>query len=113
MFTIYEDKVYKVNGKTMVGVDITPTSLKMVKGTEIDTPNLNKILTLKEVKIKYHVVNGDCYIFPKPTKKKVDKDKDKDKDKPTTKTKKSTTKKKVDKDDGATTKTKKSTGKSD
>lgn len=107
MFTIYEGKVYKVNGKTMVGVDITPTSLKMVKGTEIDTPNLNKILTLKEVKIKYHVVNGDSYIFPKPTKKKVDKDK------PTTKTKKSTTKKKVDKDDGATTKTKKSTGKSD
>lgn len=109
MFTIYEGKVYKVNGKTMVGVDITPTSLKMVKGTEIDTPNLNKILTLKEVKIKYHVVNGGSYIFPKPTKKKVDKDKDK----PTTKTKKSTTKKKVDKDDGATTKTKKSTGKSD
>ena len=108
MFTIYEGKVYKVNGKTMVGVDITPTSLKMVKGTEIDTPNLNKILTLKEVKIKYHVVNGASYIFPKPTKKKVDKDK------PTTKTKKSTTKKKVDKDgdEPTTTKTKKSTGKS-
>lgn len=104
MFTIYEGKVYKVNGKTMVGVDITPTSLKMVKGTEIDTPNLNKILTLKEVKIKYHVVNGASYIFPKPTKKKVDKDKDKP-----------TTKKKVDKDgdEPTTTKTKKSTGKSD
>lgn len=104
MFTIYEGKVYKVNGKTMVGVDITPTSLKMVKETEIETPNLNKILTLKEVKIKYHVVNGASYIFPKPTKKKVDKDKDKP-----------TTKKKVDKDgdEPTTTKTKKSTGKSD
>lgn len=87
MFTIYEDKIYKVNGKTMVGVDITPTSLKMVKGTEIDTPNLNKILTLKEVKIKYHVVNGSSYKFPIP-KKKVDKDE------PTTKTKKSTRKSK-------------------
>ncbi len=88
MFTIYDNKVYKVNGKTMVGVDITPTSLKMVKGTEIETPILNRILTLREVKIKYHVVNGGSYIFPKPTKKKVDKDE------PTTKTKKSTRKSK-------------------
>ncbi|HZK01181.1 MAG TPA: hypothetical protein VFC79_14275 [Tissierellaceae bacterium] len=112
MFTIYDGKLYKVNGKTMVGVDITPTSLKMVKGTEIETPSLNKALTLKEVKIKYQVVSGKSYIFPKPkstTKKKVDKD-----DGVTTKTKKSTTKKKVDKDgDKPTTKkAKKSTRKS-
>lgn len=92
MFTIYEGKVYKVNGETMVGVDITPTSLKMVKGTEIETPSLNNILTLKEIKIKYQIVSGKSYTFPKPEV---------------------TTKKKVDKDDGVTTKTKKSTGKSD
>ena len=87
MFTIYDGKVYKVNGKTMVGVDITPTSLKMVKGTEIETPSLNNVLTLKEVKIKYQVVSGNSYKFPIP-KKKVDKDE------PTTKTKKSTGKSK-------------------
>ena len=90
MFTIYEDKVYKVNGKTMVGVDITPTSLKMVKGTEIETPSLNNVLTLKEVKIKYQVVSGKSYKFPIP-KKKVDKDGDKP---TTTKTKRSTGKSK-------------------
>ena len=90
MFTIYDGKVYKVNGKTMVGVDITPTSLKMVNGTEIETPSLNKVLTLKEVKIKYQVVSGKSYTFPKP-KKKVDKDGDKP---TTTKTKKSTRKSK-------------------
>lgn len=88
MFTIYDGKVYKVNGKTMVGVDITPTSLKMVNGTEIKTPSLNKVLTLKEVKIKYQVVSGNSYKFPRPTKKKVDKNE------PTTKTKKSTRKSK-------------------
>lgn len=87
MFTIYEGKVYKVNGKTMVGVDITPTSLKMVKGTEIETPSLNNVLTLREVKIKYQVLSGKSYKFPKPTKKKVDKDGD---EPTTTKTKKST-----------------------
>lgn len=87
MFTIYDGKVYKVNGNKLVGVDITPTDVKEVKGEEIKSPKLTNILTLREVKIKF----GGEYKFP--VKKKAP------------------AKKKVDKDD-ATTKTKKSTGKS-
>ena len=83
-----------------MGVDITPSSVKEVEGTKIKMPKINTLLTLREVRIKFGVVNGNSYKFPveekampkpktTPKKKKVGK-----KDEPVNKTKKSTGKSK-------------------
>lgn len=94
MFTIYNGNLYQVSGNMLVGVNITPTSIKIVKGTEIPISNINTLLTLREVQIKFGVVNGESYKFPVKEKVKL-------------KTK-STPKKKVAKKDEPVTKTKKS-----
>lgn len=89
MFTIYEGKLYKVDGDKIVGVDITPTSVKTDGRTQRDLPKLNTLLTLNEVKIKYGINRGNSYEFPSPSRnRKVDKDES------TTKTKKPTRKSK-------------------
>jgi len=98
LFTIYNGKLYKVDKGSLVGVDITPSSVKEVEGTKIKMPKINTLLTLREVQIKFGVVNGNSYKFP-VEEKVVPKPK-------------TTPKKKVGKKDEPVTKTKKPTGKS-
>ncbi len=65
MYTIHNGKLYRVNGDRLVGVDITPTNITLIEGSEIKTPQIDNLLTLKEVKFKFGVSIGESYMFPR------------------------------------------------
>lgn len=64
MYTIHNGKLYRVNGDRLVGVDITPTDITLIEGSEIDMPQIDNLLTLKEVKTKFGISVGESYKFP-------------------------------------------------
>lgn len=72
MYTIHNGKLYRVNGDRLVGVDITPTNITLIKGSEIDIPQITNLLTLKEVKFKFGISVGESYMFPRELVEEVE-----------------------------------------
>lgn len=87
MYIYQNGKVYVLDGKYIVGVDISPLNIKKVKGSRIKLEGDYAILTPSEVRAKFGIATGGEYKFPLEEKEET---KEVVKDEPATKTKSTT-----------------------
>lgn len=65
MYVIQDGKLYIQDGDMIVGVDVHPHIITKVEGTETTVSGNYKMFDGYEIKRKYHIVDGECYIFPR------------------------------------------------
>ena len=65
MFAYQDGKLYAQHGDKLVGVEIYSDQVVPVEGTETVLGKEFEFLTLQEVRLKFNIVNGEKYIFPK------------------------------------------------
>lgn len=67
---IYQNgKLYTQDGDKLVGVEIYPDHVIKVEGTETELAEVYDVFTPYEVKCKWHINEGESYIFPREIKK--------------------------------------------
>lgn len=66
MFVYWDDKLFVLQNNTLIGVEIYPDNVVLVKGTEIPYTGQGRVVTSREVKAKWNILAGGSYIFPKP-----------------------------------------------
>lgn len=65
MFVYQNDRLYAQHGDKLVGVEIYSDQVIPVEGTETVLGKNFELLTLQEVRLKFNIIAGNEYIFPK------------------------------------------------
>jgi len=66
MYVYQNGKLYSQLGeRQIIGVEIHPDKIIKLKGTETDLGEVYELLTPSEMKARFHIVDGESYIFPK------------------------------------------------
>lgn len=73
MFVIQDNKVYMIDGKGLIGVDIYPDKVLKVRGTRVKPKGKIQSFSLYEIRTKYNV-SVKPYKFPKKVKEEPKKE---------------------------------------
>lgn len=65
MFVYQNGKLYAQHGDKLVGVEIHSDLITPVEGADTTLADEFELLTVQEMKLKFNIVNGEDYIFPK------------------------------------------------
>ena len=65
MFIYQNGKLYTQHGDKLVGVEIYSDKVIVVEGTETTLADSYETFTPFEVRCKWNIESGGCYIFPK------------------------------------------------
>jgi len=66
MYVYQDGKLYSQLGENkIIGVEIYPDKIIKIKGTEVEQRPESELMTPTEMKIRFQIVNGESYIFPR------------------------------------------------